>query len=201
MAWIGLTGGIGSGKSTVARMLAERGAHIIDADQLAREIVARGSDGLAEVVERFGDAVLTEDGDLDRAALAAMVFDDSDPAARRDLEAITHPRINALTAQRRSELPADAVAVHDIPLLVEMGLVDRYDLVVVVGASTQTRADRLRQTRGMSDQDIAARIAAQATDDERRAAADVWIDNDGTHTDLTAQVDDLWARIAANTDS
>ncbi|NNM44812.1 dephospho-CoA kinase [Knoellia koreensis] len=190
MLRVGLTGGIGSGKSTVARRLAELGAVVVDADQLAREVVAPGSDGLAAVATRFGETVLAPDGSLDRAALGALVF--ADPDARRDLEGITHPLIARRTAELVAAAPEDAIVVHDVPLLVEKHYMPQYHLVVVVGAGEEVRLERLVQTRGMAEADARSRIAAQATDDERRAAADVWFDNDGSVDDLRTAVDALW---------
>jgi dephospho-CoA kinase len=187
---VGLTGGIGAGKSAVAQRLAERGAVIIDADRLAREVVAAGTDGLAEVAAAFGPGVLGPDGELDRPALGARVF--GDDAARRALEKIIHPRVRARTAQLAAAASADAVVVNDVPLLVETGLGPSYHLVVVVSAAEQTRVRRLVETRGMTAELATARIAAQAGDDQRRAAADVVIDNDGALPDLDAQVDWLW---------
>lgn len=189
MLTVGLTGGTGSGKSTVAAMLGELGAVVVDADALAREVLQVGTPGLAEVVQEFGPEVLAADGSLDRAALARIVF--ADPERRQRLEAITHPRIAARTAELIRQAPADAVVVHDVPLLVEKGMADRYDLVVIVGASQATRLSRLAD-RGMSADDARARIAAQATDDQRREVADVWIENDGPLTRLHAQVEALW---------
>lgn len=190
MLRVGLSGGIGSGKSTVAGRFRELGAVVIDADQLAREVVAPGSEGLAVIAERFGDAVLEEDGSLNRAALGALVF--ADPQARRDLEQLTHPRIAARTAALVEAAPADAVVVHDVPLLVEKHLGPGYHLVVVVGADERTRLRRLMETRGMTEDDVRSRMAAQATDEQRRAAADVWLDNGGTKEALVAAVDSLW---------
>ncbi|SES39735.1 dephospho-CoA kinase [Pedococcus cremeus] len=190
MLRVGLSGGIGSGKSTVAGRFRELGAVVIDADQLAREVVAPGSEGLAAIVERFGDVVLEEDGSLNRAALGAVVF--ADPQARRDLEQLTHPRIAARTAALVEAAPADAVVVHDVPLLVEKHLGPGYHLVVVVGADERTRLRRLMETRGMTEDDVRSRMAAQATDGQRRAAADVWLDNGGTKEALVAAVDSLW---------
>lgn len=190
MLHVGLTGGIGSGKSTVARRLGELGAVVVDADVIAREVVEPGTPGLDAVVRRFGPAVLTDEGDLDRATLAGLVF--SDPTARAGLEAVTHPLVAGRTAEIVAAAPADAVVVHDVPLLVEMGLGPQYDLVVVVGASEVTRLARLLQDRGMSRADATARIAAQADDAGRRAVADVWLDNDGDRESLLAQVDALW---------
>lgn len=190
MLRIGLTGGIGAGKSTVARELERLGAVVIDADALAREVVAPGTAGLRAVAAEFGDGVLAPDGTLDRAALSRVVF--ADPHARARLEAITHPLIAVETARRLTDLPEDAVVVHDVPLIVEKGLAGDYDLVVVVGADEEVRLDRLVRDRGMSRQDALARIRAQATDEERRAVADVWLDNSGTPEELLAQVRELW---------
>lgn len=190
MLRIGLTGGIGAGKSTVARELERLGAVVIDADAVAREVVAPGTPGLAAVVAEFGEDVLTPDGALDRPALGRIVF--SDPGARARLEALTHPRIAAETARRTAELPAGSVIVHDVPLLVENRLAGNYDLVVVVGADEEVRLARLVRDRGMAREDALARIRAQADDDDRRAVADVWLDNSGTTEDLLAQVRELW---------
>lgn len=189
MRRIGLTGGIGSGKSTVARLLAELGAHVIDADAVAREVVEPGSDGLAALVEAFGEQILSEDGSLDRAALARIAF--GDPAARETLNAITHPRIAARTAQLMAAVPEDALMVHDVPLLVEVGLQDAYDLVVVVDAPGQQRLARL-VARGLSVEDARARIAAQSPREQRLAVADVVIDNSGSPDDLKEQVRRAW---------
>lgn len=190
MLRIGLTGGIGSGKSTVAARLAELGAVVVDADRLARDVVAPSQPALAEIAERFGPDVLGDDGSLDRAALGALVFADDD--ARRALEAITHPRIAERTAAIAATAPPDGVLVHDVPLLVEGGLADRYDLVVVVGADEEVRVRRLVQARGMAEPDARSRIRAQASDAQRRAVADVWLDNSGTEAELLAAVDALW---------
>ncbi|MDX6257694.1 MAG: dephospho-CoA kinase [Frankiales bacterium] len=195
MYWVGLTGGIGAGKSTVARLLADRGAAVIDADLLAREVVEPGTDGLAEVVAAFGPEVLAEDGTLDRKALAARVFADPEQLAR--LNAIVHPRVEALTQERASRLPPHSVVVNDIPLLVEVGAAGRYDLVVVVEAPEAVRIERLRSSRGMAEADAKARIASQAGPGTRTAVADVVIDNAGSYDELAATVDDLWARIRA----
>lgn len=189
MLRVGLTGGIGSGKSTIARLLAERGAVVIDADKLAREVLEPGTDGLAEVVKAFGEDVLNADGTLDRAALAAKAF--ASEEARQTLNGITHPRIGALTGQRMAEAPEDAIVVHDIPLLVERDMAAVYHLVIVVFADSATRLERLVGSRGMDRQDAEKRIAAQATDEQRRAVADVWLDNSGEVPDVTA----LWDRL------
>jgi dephospho-CoA kinase len=187
---VGLTGGIGAGKSAVAERLAERGAVIIDADRLARDVVAAGTDGLAEVVAAFGPEVVGADGELDRPALGKRVF--ADEGARRRLEAIIHPRVRARTAELFAGAADDAVVVNDVPLLVETGLAATYHLVLVVSASEATRTRRLIDTRGMTAEEAAGRISAQAGDEQRRAAADVVIDNEGGLAELDAQVDRLW---------
>ncbi len=188
---MGLTGGIGAGKSSVARRLAERGAVIIDADALAREVVAPGTDGLAEIVTAFGAGVLTAGGELDRPALAAQVF--GDDQARRRLEKIIHPRVRARTAELVAGAPAEAVVVNDVPLLVETGLAPSYHLVIVVEAGREVRVRRLVESRGMTAEQAGARIAAQADDTARRRAADVVLTNDGPLDELNAQVDRLYA--------
>ena len=190
MLRVGLSGGIGSGKSTVAQRFSELGAVVIDADQLAREVVAPGSEGLAAIADRFGDAVLEEDGSLNRAALGAVVF--AQPQARRDLEQITHPRIAARTRELIGHAAEDANVVHDVPLLVEKHLGRSYHLVVIVGADERIRLRRLMEHRGMTEDDVIGRMAAQATDEQRRAAADVWLDNSSTREDVHAAVDALW---------
>ncbi|MGK5111959.1 MULTISPECIES: dephospho-CoA kinase [unclassified Geodermatophilus] len=190
MLRIGLTGGIGSGKSTVAGLLAARGARIVDADRIAREVVEPGTPGLAAVADAFGPEVLTSEGALDRPALAAVVF--ADPAARARLDGIVHPLVRARAAELVSAAPPDAVVVQDVPLLVETGQAAGYDLVLVVEADLETRVRRLAQ-RGLAEADARARIAAQATDEQRRAVADVVLDNSGSPEDLAAQVDRFWA--------
>jgi dephospho-CoA kinase len=187
---IGLTGGIGSGKSTVSALLTERGAVLIDADRLAREVVEPGTPGLAAVAEAFGDGVVGPDGALDRPALAAIVF--ADPEARRRLDGIVHPLVRARAAELVAAAPPDAVVVQDVPLLVETGQAGGYDLVLVVEADLRVRVERLI-ARGMGEDDARARIAAQATDEQRRAAADVVLDNSGSRDELAAQVDRFWA--------
>jgi dephospho-CoA kinase len=187
---IGLTGGIGSGKSTVARRLVERGAVLIDADVVAREVVGPGTTGLQAVLTEFGPHVQAPDGSLDRSALARVVFAAED--RRRALNAIVHPRV----AARRSELVAaaalDAIVVEDIPLLVENDLAAAFHLVVVVHATAEDRVRRLVDERGMSDEDAWARVRSQADDEARRAAADVWLDNSGSVAELLTMVDALW---------
>ncbi len=190
MLQVGLTGGIGSGKSTVAARLVERGAVLVDADRIARDVVAPGTDGLGEVVAAFGGTVLAAGGGLDRPALAAVVFRDAD--ARQRLNAIVHPRVRSRSQELIAAAPADAVVVQDIPLLVESGMAPHFPLVVVVHADQEERVRRLVGSRGMPEDDARARIAAQATDDQRRSVADVWLDNSGAPDELTAAVDVLW---------
>ncbi|TWF80118.1 dephospho-CoA kinase [Pseudonocardia hierapolitana] len=191
MLRVGLTGGIGSGKSTVARRLVARGAVLVDSDVLAREVVAPGTDGLAEVVAVFGEGVLDASGALDRPAMAAVVF--GDPAARERLNAIVHPRVRDRSAELIAAAPADAVVVQDIPLLVENGMAPLFPLVVVVHADAEERVRRLVR-RGLPEADARARIAAQSSDEARRAAADVRLDNSGDERDLAIAVDALWER-------
>ena len=188
---VGLSGGVGSGKSTVAAMLAEHGAVVIDADAIAREVVEPGTPGYHAVVAEFGESVVA-DGRLDRAALAKIVFDDDDARAR--LNAIVHPLVGERTAQLMAEAPADAMLVYDVPLLVESGLADGFDTVVIVLAPRDLRLERLAG-RGMPAEDARARMAKQATDDERRDVADEIVTNDGTREQLQAQVDALWERL------
>lgn len=194
MLRIGLTGGIGSGKSTVAGLLATRGARIVDADRIAREVVEPGTPGLEAVVAAFGPGVLNCDGALDRPALAAIVF--ADPTARRRLDAIVHPLVRARAAELAAAAPPGAVVVQDVPLLVETGQAGSFDLVLVVEADLDTRVRRL-VGRGLSEDDARARIAAQATDEQRRAVADVVLDNSGTVEELEAQVDRFWTERVA----
>ncbi|SDB80105.1 dephospho-CoA kinase [Raineyella antarctica] len=193
MLRIGLTGGIGSGKSTVAALLAARGAVVLDADRIARAVVEPGTPGLAAIRERFGDRVVGADGALDRAALGAIVF--ADPAERRALEAITHPLIRERTAALVDAAAPEAVVIHDIPLLVEIGAAPTYHLVVVVDVDAEERVRRLVASRGMAQSDARARIGHQASRAERLAVADVVLDNNGTASDLEAQVDRLWQRL------
>jgi dephospho-CoA kinase len=187
---VGLTGGIGAGKSAVAGRLARNGAVIIDADLLAREVVAPGTDGLAEIVGIFGPAVLTADGALDRPALAAKVFGDDE--ARRRLEGVIHPRVRVRTLEMTQAAARSAIVVNDVPLLAEAALAAAYHLVIVVDAERDRRARRLAETRGMAAEEAAARMAAQAGDERRRAAADVVLDNNGTLDELFARVDALY---------
>jgi dephospho-CoA kinase len=187
---VGLTGGIGSGKSTVARRLVERGAVLVDADVIAREVVAAGTDGLAEVVAAFGEHLLRPDGELDRPALAAVVFGDDEARAR--LNKIVHPRVRGRTEELVAAAAADAIVVQDIPLLVEGGMSAAFALTINVHADAELRVRRLVDQRGMPERDARSRIAVQATDEQRRAAADVWLDNSGAPDDLRAAVDALW---------
>ncbi len=188
---VGLTGGIGSGKSLVAELLAARGATIIDADVLARLVVAPGTPGLASVVARFGQGVVRPDGSLDRAALGRVVF--GDPEARRDLEAIIHPAVRARAAALTAAAPAGAVVVQVIPLLVETGQQDAFDKVVVVDVDPDVQLSRITTRDGLTEAEARARLRAQATRDARLAAADVVLQNNGTPEDLAAAVDRLWA--------
>lgn len=190
MLRVGLTGGIGSGKSTVAGRLAEHGAVVIDADKIAREVVEPGTEGLAEVRAAFGDDVIS-DGALDRAKLAAKVF--TDESARTTLNGIVHPRIRTRTTELMAAAPSDAIVVHDVPLLVEAHMGPAYHLVLVVDAPEEERVHRVVRDRGMPEADARARIRAQASESERRAAADVWLDNSGTPDEVVAVVDALWA--------
>ncbi|WP_375480035.1 dephospho-CoA kinase [uncultured Jatrophihabitans sp.] len=190
---VGLTGGVGSGKSTVARLLAERGAFVIDADAISREVVEPGTPGLAAVVERFGRGVLTADGALDRPALAAIVF--ADPEQRAALNAIVHPLVGARTDELMSHAPEGAVVVYDVPLLAENGLAAGFDTVVVVEAGVDLRLARLAG-RGMAEADARERMSAQASDEQRRAVADHLIVNDGDLDALARQIDELWPVLA-----
>ncbi|WP_442935277.1 dephospho-CoA kinase [Micromonospora sp. CPCC 206061] len=190
MLTIGLTGGIGAGKSAVASRLAARGALLVDSDRLAREVVAAGTPGLAAVVAAFGDGVLGPDGELDRPALGTRVF--GDEAARRRLEAIVHPRVRERSVELTAAAPPDAIVLNDVPLLAEVGLAPAYHLVIVVEADEATRVERLVRDRGMPAPQARARIAAQAGDADRRAVADVLLRNDATLDDLAARVDALW---------
>lgn len=194
MTRVGLTGGVGSGKSTVAAMLAARGALVIDADALAREVVAPGSEGLAALVDAFGPGILADDGSLDRPALAEVAF--TDERARERLNGITHPRIAARTAELMASAAPGRIVVHDVPLLVELALMPAYDLVVVVDADDATRLRRL-EGRGMSRDEARRRMAAQATRDSRLAAADIVLSNEGDLAGLEQQVDLLWAHLVS----
>lgn len=190
MLKVGLTGGIGAGKSEVSRLLVEHGAVLIDADRIAREVVAPGTPGLAAVVEAFGEEVLAEDGGLDRPKLGSIVFADPDRLAV--LNSIVHPLVGTRSRELESAAAEDAVVVHDVPLLAENSLAPLYDLVVVVDASPRTQLDRLVRLRGMTEQDARARMAAQATREKRLEIADIVIDNDVPLDDLRQRVQDVW---------
>jgi dephospho-CoA kinase len=174
----------------VSSRLAERGAVVIDSDVLAREVVAKGTDGLAEVVKAFGDGVLTPGGELDRPAVGRIVF--GDEAARRTLERIIHPRVRARAAEIEAEAPDDAVVVHDIPLLVETGQADRFDVVLVVDVPVGVQIERLTIQRGMTAAEAKQRIASQASREQRLAVADVVVDNSGTLDDLDRRIGEVW---------
>ncbi|MEK0099527.1 dephospho-CoA kinase [Streptomyces sp. A475] len=194
MLKVGLTGGIGAGKSEVSRLLVEHGAVLIDADRIAREVVEPGTPGLAAVVEAFGSEVLAPDGSLDRPARGAIVFADADHLAV--LNSIVHPLGGARSAELEAAATGDSVVVHDVPLLAETGLAPLYDVVVVVDASPETQLDRLVRLRGMSEEDARARMAAQATRDKRLEIADIVIDNDVPLDELHRRVDAVWADLA-----
>ena len=189
---VGLTGGVGSGKSTVASLLAEHGAVIIDADAIAREVVEPGAPGFDAVVAAFGKSIVGPDGHLDRPALAAIVF--GDEARLAELNAIVHPLVGLRTVELAEAAPPDAVVVYDIPLLVENDMATGFDFVLVVEADVATRLARLA-ARGMAEADARERMAAQATDEQRRAAADAVIENNGSLDDLRRRVDEVWARL------
>ena len=198
MHLIGLTGGIASGKSTIARRLAEHGAVVVDADRIAREVVEPGTPALAQIAETFGPGVIAADGSLDRPALGAIVFADED--ARLKLNAITHPAVLATSTERfraAAEADPDAVVVYDVPLLVESANEYPFDLVVVAHASAATRIRRLMELRGTDEEEARRRVGSQATDEERLAVADVVIDTDGTLEQTIAQTDALWERLRA----
>lgn len=193
MLKVGLTGGIGAGKSEVSRMLVGYGAVLIDADRIAREVVEPGTPGLAAVVEEFGTGVLTPEGTLDRPKLGSIVFADAERLGA--LNAIVHPLVGARSAELERAAGPDSVVVHDVPLLTENGLAPLYDLVVVVDAAPETQLDRLVRLRGMTEEEARARMAAQATREQRRAVADLVIDNDGPIAALEPQVRSVWAEL------
>ncbi|MDA2815174.1 dephospho-CoA kinase [Nocardiopsis sp. RSe5-2] len=198
MLRVGLTGGIGSGKSEVARRLAAAGALVVDADAIAREVVEPGTPGLAEVVAEFGEGVLDADGRLDRPRLGGIVF--SDTAKLERLNAIVHPRVAERTEELMARAPEDAVVVYDVPLLVENGLQSMYDLVVVVDAPEELRVRRLVEDRGMPEEQARARIAAQASREERLAVADIVVENAGPIGDLDARVAEVDKELRARAD-
>ncbi|MET8098731.1 dephospho-CoA kinase [Streptomyces sp. NPDC005236] len=193
MLKVGLTGGIGAGKSEVSRLLVEHGAVLIDADRIAREVVAPRTPGLAAVVGAFGEDILAPDGGLDRPKLGSIVF--ADPQKLAVLNSIVHPLVGARSRALEDAAPGDAVVVHDVPLLAENGLAALYDLVIVVDARTETQLDRLVRLRGMTEEDARARMAAQASRDKRRAIADIVIDNDVPLEELERRVRDVWAEL------
>ena len=200
MLLVGLTGGIGSGKSTVARLLERRGAAVIDADQLAREAVTKGTPGFDRVVEAFGRGVVAPDGELDRSALANRIF--SDPAQKAALEAIVHPEVaRRFSDQVEAFRATDRIVVYVTPLLVELGLAPAFDVVVVVTASPHLRVSRVASDRGLSPDEVRGRLAVQATDEQRAEVADVLIDNDGSLADLAPQVDRLWGDLRTRADA
>ncbi|XBB68674.1 dephospho-CoA kinase [Nocardioides sp. WV_118_6] len=192
---VGLTGGIASGKSTVSSILSELGAVVIDADLIAREVVARGTPGLAAVVEAFGPEMLTADGDLDRPRMGALVF--ADEARRRVLESIVHPLVFERYAELEAAAPADGIVVHDIPLLVESGRAGEFDAVIVVDAPEEVQVERMVRDRGWTEEDARARMAAQATREQRRAVATYLIENTGTREDLRQRVTEVFEALLA----
>ncbi|WP_069811875.1 dephospho-CoA kinase [Streptomyces sp. TP-A0874] len=197
MLKVGLTGGIGAGKSEVSRLLAARGAVVIDADRIAREVVEPGTPGLAAVVGEFGPEVLAPDGCLDRPGLASIVFASAERL--QALNAIVHPLVRDRSAELEAAAAEDAIVVHDVPLLAENGLASLYDLVVVVDAAPETQMDRLVRLRGMTEDEARSRMAAQATREERLAVADLVISNDGPLEDLEPQVGRLWRELTTRT--
>lgn len=188
MLVVGLTGGIGAGKSTVAQFFAQLGALVIDADQLARMAIERGSDGFADVMLRFGDEIIVN-GDIDRRKLAEVVF--SDPQARKDLEAIIHPRVQALFAEAVADLDSDDILIYEIPLLVETGAAAKFDYIITVESDIELRKARLLK-KGLYISQIEKRMASQATPEAREAIADTVIRNDGDEDSLLRQVENLW---------
>lgn len=194
MLKVGLTGGIGAGKSEVSRLLVGYGAVLIDADRIAREVVAPGTPGLAAVVEAFGEDVLGADGALDRPKLGSIVF--ADPEKLAVLNEIVHPLVGRRSRELEAAAADDSVVIHDVPLLAENALAALYDLVIVVDASPETQLDRLVRLRGMTEDDARARMAAQATREKRLAIADIVIDNDVPLETLERRVRDVWAELA-----
>jgi len=190
---VGLTGGVASGKSTVSAMLAELGAIVIDADRLAREVVAKDTDGLAEVVAAFGSGVLTADGEMDRPAVGAIVF--ADEAKRRVLEGIIHPRVRARSAELEAAAGPDDLVVHDIPLLAETGGARVFDAVVVVDVPVEVQVERMLRDRGWTREDAESRIAAQATREDRLAIATHVIENTETLEDLRQRVTEVFEEL------
>ncbi len=196
---VGLTGGVAAGKSAAAAVLRDLGAVVIDADVLAREVVAPGTPGLAAVIEHFGDGVVAADGGLDRGALGEIVF--ADVGERRALEAIVHPLVRARAAQLEESVPRAAMVVHEIPLLIETGQQHSFDAVIVVDCPRETQISRLMEHRGLSRDDAESRISAQASRAERNAAATYVVDNSGTHEDLRRRVTEVFESVVAATSS
>ncbi|WP_085873553.1 MULTISPECIES: dephospho-CoA kinase [unclassified Nocardioides] len=192
---VGLTGGIASGKSTVSAILAELGAVVIDADKLAREVVQQGTPGLAQVVEAFGPEILTEDGDMDRAKVGSIVFNDE--AKRKTLEGIVHPLVFERYAELEAAAPQDGIVVHDIPLLAESGRADGFDAVIVVETPAEVQVERMLRDRGWTREDAESRIAAQASPEQRRAIATYLIENTGTREDLRHRVTEVFEALSA----
>jgi dephospho-CoA kinase len=190
---VGLTGGIASGKSTVSAILRELAAVVIDADELAREVVAKGTPGLAAVVEEFGPGLLTPDGELDRPAMGALVF--GDESARKRLEAIVHPLVFERIVELEAQAPDGAVVVHDIPLLAESGRADTFDAVIVVDAPADVQVARMVRDRGWTEAEALARIDAQATREDRRAIATYVVDNTGSVEDLRREVQRIYGEL------
>jgi dephospho-CoA kinase len=192
---VGLTGGVASGKSTVSAILRELGAVVIDADQLAREVVARGTPGLEAVVAEFGEGLLTSEGDLDRPAMASLVFHDDD--ARKRLEGIVHPLVYEKVHELEARAPEGALVVHDVPLLAEAGRADGFDAVVVVDVPTEVQVERMVRDRGWTEEDARSRIGAQASREDRLAVATYVLDNTGTRDELRAEVEALYRTLTA----
>lgn len=192
---VGLTGGVASGKSTVSAVLDELGAVVVDSDQIAREVVAPGTHGLRAVVGEFGPQVLAEDGSLDRPAVGRLVF--ADPDARRRLEQIVHPLVRARAAEVEDEAPAGSVVVHDIPLLVETGQGDRFEVVVVVDSPEELQVERMTEQRGWTEEDARSRIGAQASREERLAVATHVLDNTGSLEDLRRAATELYRALTS----
>ncbi|KAA9379988.1 dephospho-CoA kinase [Microbispora cellulosiformans] len=199
MLKVGLTGGIGSGKSEVSRRLAARGAVVVDADKIAREVVEPGTPGLAQIVAAFGEGVLRPDGALDRERLGSIVFADTEKL--RILNGIVHPKVGERSEQLQREAPDDAVVVYDVPLLAENNLAPLYDVVIVVDTPDDVRLERLLRSRGMSEADARARIAAQASREDRLRIADIVIGNEGSLDQLEAQVDRVWQDLSTRASS
>ena len=193
MSVIALTGGIGSGKSLVANYFYSLGAEVIDADQLARQAIERGSEGFDQVISEFGDVIL-KDGDIDRRALGEIVF--SDPIKRRALEAIIHPKVQQALTQARNSLNENQILIYEIPLLVETNAASKFDKVITVEAPLELRIERLK-SRGLLQSEIEKRISNQATPEQRRAIADIQIENDGTEEELLRKVEAIWEELNA----